>query len=451
MLQALRDPTRSDHGRALASLDEHVANPSFVLVMMHVFSSGAQYAQQGLTTDLRQLAGLIIKNYVFKHLVQLPVEVQTILKREVVRVLQDSIPDIRKTAAILAGKISESFPVATWSDMLPPILQMLSADLFPTHGSVLEGGLEAMQRICEDSALKLALDDVHRPLDALIPKLLALLSCSESSVRISALRSYNALLYLLNPDNFADESSSPKSQNNSPRVTKHITSSAIGNAAHPLIMHMNAFITQLAGLSTDADTTVRTLVCQAITTISTTHVAVLDSYFPDICVFMLAALADAQECVAIEACEFWAVMLESSDTKQAIETHLPPLVRHLVSRLYLTAEQMETERVNEEAENSGEKELNLRPIHHRNSSNSGRYVYFIYFMNFKLCMTQTFHIILLSSSAEDAENAELSAKWTLRKQAALLLDTVAVSFPPADVLAAGMRVMCVLFVSQRVS
>eukprot|EP01032_Pedospumella_encystans_P008669 gene8669-10262_t len=75
LLQALRDPTRSDHGRALASLDEHVANPSFVLVMMHVFSAGAQYQAQGLTTDLRQLAGLIIKNYVFKHLAILPVNV----------------------------------------------------------------------------------------------------------------------------------------------------------------------------------------------------------------------------------------------------------------------------------------------------------------------------------------------------------------------------------------
>jgi hypothetical protein len=35
---------------------------------------------------------------------------------------------------------------------------------------------------------------------------------------------------------------------------------------------------------------------------------------------------------------------------------------------------------------------------------------------------------------EDKENAELSARWTLRKQAALLLDTVAQSFPAGEVL-----------------
>lgn len=85
MLQALRDPTRSDHSHAVASLDEHVANPSFVLIMMHVFVSGARYQQQGLTSDLRQLAGLVIKNYVFPHLTMQSADVQAYLKRDIVR------------------------------------------------------------------------------------------------------------------------------------------------------------------------------------------------------------------------------------------------------------------------------------------------------------------------------------------------------------------------------
>lgn len=364
LLQALRDPTRSDHGRALASLDEHVSNPSFVLVMMHVFSAGAQYQAQGLTTDLRQLAGLIIKNYVFKHLAILPINVQSMLKKQIVQVLQDNIADIRKTGAILAGKISESFSVATWSDMLPPILQMLDVGLFPTHACVLEGALEATQRICEDSAIKLAQDLGNRPLDTLIPRLLALMTCSEATIRISALSSYNALLYLLNPSHFDTDQS-------------HSSNEAMGNASY-LITHMNAFIQILAHLSTDSNTKVRTLVCQAITTISTTHVAVLDAYFDNICIFMLAALQDTQECVAIESCEFWAVMLETPDTKVAIMPYLNTLVQHLVSRLYLTQEQMDTERNDEASENSGEKELNLRPIHHKNGSNTGRYVHVLY-------------------------------------------------------------------------
>ena len=85
MLQALRDPTRPDHTIAVKSLDEHVTNPSFVAIMIHVFSCGAVYHTHGLTTDLRQLAGLVIKNYVFPHLVKLSPEIQAMLKTEVIR------------------------------------------------------------------------------------------------------------------------------------------------------------------------------------------------------------------------------------------------------------------------------------------------------------------------------------------------------------------------------
>jgi hypothetical protein len=113
--------------------------------------------------------------------------------------LQDPVSDIRKTAAILAGKIAVSFPVSTWSDMMPPILQMLDASVQATHPTALEGALQATQRICEDSALKLALDDGYRPLDALIPRLLALTASTVPSIRIGALSSYNSLLYLLSP------------------------------------------------------------------------------------------------------------------------------------------------------------------------------------------------------------------------------------------------------------
>lgn len=196
-----------------------------------------------------------------------------------------------------------------------------------------------------------------------------------------------------------------------------LSSQALGNAAHPLIMHMNAFIARLAALSADPHSAVRTAVCQAITTISCSHVAVLEPYFADICRFMLAALQDTEECVAIESCEFWAVMIESEDTKGAIAPYLHTLVEHLISRLHLTAEQMEQERIDEEEENSGEKELNLRPMHHRPSSGHGG----------------------SGSSADDErDTAEVSSRWTLRKQAALLLDTVAQACPPSVVLSAAL-------------
>lgn len=84
MLQALRDPTRHDHHAALSALDSQVTNPQFIAATMHVFANTAQYAAAlGLTADIRQLAGLVIKNYVFPHLGGLNPHVQNSLKNEV--------------------------------------------------------------------------------------------------------------------------------------------------------------------------------------------------------------------------------------------------------------------------------------------------------------------------------------------------------------------------------
>jgi len=92
--------------------------------------------------------------------------------------------------------------------------------------------------------------------------------------------------------------------------------------------------------------------------------------------------------------------------------YLNVLINNLISRLYLTDEQLQQERLDEEEESTGEKQLNLQPVHHRVRS--------------------------AQSDNEAKESSELSSKWTLRKQSALLLDTVALSFPPLEVLAVAL-------------
>ena len=49
-------------------------------------------------------------------------------------------------------------------------------------------------------------------------------------------------------------------------------------AISPLVMNMHAFIQCLSVLATDTDLQVRKLVCQAITIIAATHIAVLEPY-----------------------------------------------------------------------------------------------------------------------------------------------------------------------------
>jgi hypothetical protein len=98
--------------------------------------------------------------------------------------------------------------------MMPPILQMLDLSVHATHPTLVEGALQAVQRICEDSGCKLAQDDANRPLDSLVPRLLALTTCKDADVRIRSLSSYNSLLYLLGPQGNAG-GDSERSRNSS--------------------------------------------------------------------------------------------------------------------------------------------------------------------------------------------------------------------------------------------
>jgi hypothetical protein len=82
LLQALQNPTRTDHIEAMNALGLYVQNAAFVLNLIFVFGYGNQVdMQMCLTPELRQLAGFVIKNYVFRHLQSFDQPVQQSVKQ----------------------------------------------------------------------------------------------------------------------------------------------------------------------------------------------------------------------------------------------------------------------------------------------------------------------------------------------------------------------------------
>jgi transportin-1 len=266
----LRDPTRADHANALSALTTDSSNPTFILHLLEVFSKGAKY--DGLSPDVRQLSGLIIKNYVFQHLGGLHDAVFQKMKADIVVSLQDPQRDIRITAGILIGRICDAFPFTSWSDIVEPLLTLLQS----THSVSVDGGLRAIQRICEDACEKLTMDSVNRPLDYILPCLLHLFSSPEPSFRQRALESINSLLFLI-PPNAAKEAS---------------TDSNTTQNSSALVTHMSGFLQGLSMLSSDPNAQVRRAVCQAIVLLAQFQLPVLVPILSDICVFMLQAVLD---------------------------------------------------------------------------------------------------------------------------------------------------------------
>ena len=232
--------------------------------------------------DIRQLAGLIVKNYVFRHLGDLNPDVFGVVKHEILQSLVDSHHDIRNTAGILVGRICDAFPFDSWSDIVEPLVHLLES----SDPIYVDGALKAVKRMCEDACEKLNMDTTMRPLEAIIPTLLHLFQSQEASIRLRALESLNSLIFLM------------------PGATKE-SSSSVSAPARPLggtpcamVTHMHSFLAGLSHLAGDADGRVRRAVCQAIVLLASYQLAALSPLGP-ICEFMLKSILDEVRVVKI--------------------------------------------------------------------------------------------------------------------------------------------------------
>lgn len=418
MLHALRDPNSINHKSALDTLNNETTNPTFILHLLEIFAHGDLY--DGLPSHLRQLAGLIIKNYVFKHLSSLHESVFQLLKTGILQTLKDPLKDIRSTGGILIGRICDAFPFDSWSDIIQPLLSFLQS----TNEIQIDGSLRAIQRMCEDACEKLMMDISIRPLEYLIPNLLNLFNSTEPTFRLRALESLNSLIFLV--------PSTPNSP--SPHHSPLPNQLPSGTTPCAMITHMSSFLSGLSHLSSDQSPPVRRAVCQAIVLLASFQLAVLEPLLNDICTFMLQAIMDQDESVAMEACEYWWVLLEKSEgCEYLLHQHhnispnetsfLTFLIQYLIARLPLTEAQIEYDRSEEEAEDVGDKEISFKPIHYRSRATNN-----------------SDHD---DNDEDDDENdsGELSSLWTVRKEAARVLDIISCVLPTDIILPIALPIL----------
>lgn len=76
LLLTLRNPSHPSHQNAITTLNAHVTSANFILTLIYVIA----YDTQG-ASDVRQLAGFILKNYVFVNLKILDDQVVNVIKQ----------------------------------------------------------------------------------------------------------------------------------------------------------------------------------------------------------------------------------------------------------------------------------------------------------------------------------------------------------------------------------
>ncbi|XP_022647972.1 transportin-1-like [Varroa jacobsoni] len=242
----------------------------------------------------RSLSGLILKNNVRAHFDKFPPEVSEFIKSELLGCLGDPSALIRATVGILITTIASRGGLSRWPKLLPSLCVLLDSEDY----NVCEGAFGALKNICEDSAEQLDSDALQRPLNHMIPKFLHFFQHSSARIRAHAVACVNQFIL-----------SMPQA----------------------LTLHIDTFIEGLFRLARDDDKDVRKNVCHALVMLLEVRVDRLLPHMGHIIEYMLECTHDADEAVALEACEFWLTLAELPICREALQPpHLARLIPVLV-------------------------------------------------------------------------------------------------------------------------
>ncbi|CAG9759260.1 unnamed protein product [Ceutorhynchus assimilis] len=329
LLRESQSPDTATQRAVQQKLEELNKFPDFNNYLMFVLTK--------LTTEdepTRSLSGLILKNNVKSHFQNLEPNVAVYIKTECLQAVGDASPLIRATVGILITTVASKGDLSSWPELLPALCNMLDS----TDYNMCEGAFGTLQKICEDSAEALDADTTNRPLDILIPKFLQFFNHSSSKIRSFAIGCVNQFII---------------------------------QRSHALMFHIDAFLQSLFQVATDDDSEVRKNVCRALVMLLEVRMDRLISQIDNIIEYMLVRTQDADEGVALEACEFWLSLAEQPICKNVLSNHLNRLIPILVRGMkYSEIDIILLKGDVEEDDTVPDKEEDIRPRFHKSKTHT---------------------------------------------------------------------------------
>ncbi|XP_065069170.1 transportin-1-like [Rhopilema esculentum] len=327
---------------------------------------------EGIDEPTRSLAGLILKNNVRSNYHRFPAEVREFVKAECLNAIGDPSPLIRATIGILVTTIAQK-ELGTWPELLPRLLQLLDSEDF----NVCEGSFGALQKICEDLAPQLDADGTNQPASIMIPKFLEFFRHNNAKVRSHAIACVNQFVLC-------------RSQ---------------------VLMHqLPQFMEGLFSLSNDSDPEVQKNVCRAIVMLLEVRMDQLIPQMNNLVEYMLLRTQDAEESVALEACEFWLALAEQPICKQVLGPYLQRLIPTLVNGMKYSVMDIALLKGDlEEDESVPDSEQDIKPRFHKSKTHNpdGQQE---------------------DSEDEDDLDDDTLSDWNLRKCSAAALDVLGTVF-----------------------
>ncbi|XP_010526881.1 PREDICTED: transportin-1-like [Tarenaya hassleriana] len=284
---------------------------------------------EGRSIEVRQAAGLLLKNNLRGAYASMAPENQKYIKSELLPCLGAADRQIRTTVGTIISVIVQLEGVSGWPELLPALVNCLdSNDL--NH---MEGAMDALSKVCED--VPQVLDSevpglAERPINILLPRLFHFFQSPHTSLRKLALGSVNQYIIIM------------------PAALYH---------------SMDKYLQGLFVLANDPAAEVRKLVCAAFVQLIEICPSFLEPHLRNVIEYILQVNKDPDEEVALEACEFWSAYCDAQLPPENLKEFLPRLIPVLLSNMAY-ADDDESLLEAEEDESEPDRDQDLKPRFH---------------------------------------------------------------------------------------
>ncbi|XP_039127220.1 transportin-1 [Dioscorea cayenensis subsp. rotundata] len=349
----------ADQARVWQQLQQYNQFPDFNNYLAFILAHA-----EGKSVEIRQAAGLLLKNNLRSAFNSLSPTYQQYIKSELLPCLGAADKTIRSTVGTVISVVVQLGRVQSW----PELLQALAHCLDSNDLNHMEGAMDALYKICEDIPEELDVDVPglpERPINVFMPRLLQFFHSPHAVLRKLSLGSINQFIVMMPTG---------------------------------LLASMEQYLQGLFHLAHDPSADVRKLVCAALVQLIEVRPSFLEQQLRNVIEFILQANKDPDDEVSLEACEFWSAYCDGSVSPDGLREFLPRLIPVLLSNMAY-ADDDESLIDAEEDESFPDRDQDLKPRFH----------------------SSRFHG---SENGED-DDEDIINVWNLRKCSAAALDVIA--------------------------
>ncbi|GLT86057.1 hypothetical protein SLE2022_042200 [Rubroshorea leprosula] len=356
LLEQQISPSSADKSQVWQELQQYSQFPDFNNYLAFILARA-----EGKSVEIRQAAGLLLKNNLRTAYKSMAPSHHQYIKSELLLCLGAADRHIRSTVGTIISVVVQLSGILGW----PDLLQALVACLDSNDLNHMEGAMDALFKICEDIPQVLDSDVpglAERPIKIFLPRLFQFFQSPHPSLRKLSLGSVNQYIMSMPAALYAS---------------------------------MDKYLQGLFVLANDPAAEVRKLVCGAFVQLIEVHPDFLQPHLKNVIEYILQVNEDANDEVALEACEFWTAYCDAQLPAENLRDFLPRLIPVLLSNMAY-ADDDESLVDAEEDESLPDRDQDLKPRFH----------------------TSRYH------GSEDAEedDDDIVNVWNLRKCSASALD-----------------------------